>query len=334
MTRSIPDLFIAALMLGIAFHLATLIPTLGQSLVARLLRMPYKTIRVGFGPQLLAWTDRAGTRWQVNALPFWINLGAVTEKQCAHSPLKRALLAASWPLSSLLLALGVLVALALISGAPGGSARIHDVRPQGPAASAGLRPGDIIRKVDDLEVKSLDEALGYIRTASHAPLVLDVERDNHRIMLPVLPSYYEEMGAFGMIFIHGDIGLEASPVCPARSRAVELPLLTLELTARVLFGSVPDVECVSVGIGATWPRPLQALGFLALISALAGVLDLLPLPGSGGTTILSCLIEQARGSAPSTRSLRILHLLGYTGFAALVVLVLRGLITVVPVVPA
>lgn len=334
MTRSIPDLFIAVLLLGITLHLATLIPTLVQVLAARLLRIPVTSVRIGLSPRVLAWTDRAGTHWQVNVLPLWIHLGVDAEEQQGHTPLKRALVAASWPLASLLLALGLVTGLSLAGSTPAGPARIHDVLPNGPAASAGLRPGDIIRKVDDLEVQGLDEALEYIRTASHAPLFLDVERGNNRVLLPVLPRYYEEIGTFGAIFIHGDIGLEPPPVCPARSRVVEMTLLTLELTARLLFGAVPHVDCVSVGIGAYWPRPLQALGFLVLISALAGILDLLPLPGSGGTTILSCLIEHARGTPPSARVLRILHLLGYSGFAAIVLLALWGVITLVPLAAA
>src|SRR5438067_13185498 len=43
---------------------------LGHYLVARLYGIPAETFSIGFGKELVGWTDRQGTRWKVAWLPL------------------------------------------------------------------------------------------------------------------------------------------------------------------------------------------------------------------------------------------------------------------------
>src|SRR6185437_15771682 len=43
---------------------------LGHYLVARWNKVRVEVFSIGFGPELFGWTDRAGTRWKVSALPL------------------------------------------------------------------------------------------------------------------------------------------------------------------------------------------------------------------------------------------------------------------------
>ena len=56
--------FVCALGPLVFFH------ELGHYLVARLFGIPAETFSIGFGRELVGWTDRQGTRWKVGWLPL------------------------------------------------------------------------------------------------------------------------------------------------------------------------------------------------------------------------------------------------------------------------
>ena len=56
--------FVCALGPLVFFH------ELGHYLVARLFGIPAETFSIGFGHELVGWTDRQGTRWKVAWLPL------------------------------------------------------------------------------------------------------------------------------------------------------------------------------------------------------------------------------------------------------------------------
>ena len=56
--------FVCALGPLVFFH------ELGHYLVARLFGIPAETFSIGFGHEIVGWTDRQGTRWKVGWLPL------------------------------------------------------------------------------------------------------------------------------------------------------------------------------------------------------------------------------------------------------------------------
>ena len=56
--------FVCALGPLVFFH------ELGHYLVARMFKIPAETFSIGFGREILGWTDRQGTRWKVAWLPL------------------------------------------------------------------------------------------------------------------------------------------------------------------------------------------------------------------------------------------------------------------------
>src|ERR1043165_4296028 len=56
--------FVCALGPLVFFH------ELGHYLVARLFRIPAEVFSIGFGRELVGWTDKQGTRWKVAWLPL------------------------------------------------------------------------------------------------------------------------------------------------------------------------------------------------------------------------------------------------------------------------
>jgi S1-C subfamily serine protease len=77
------------------------------------------------------------------------------------------------------------VALALA----GGAVRVTEVQPEGPAAAAGLQPGDLIVGAGDRPVASMDDLqLVLGQHAIGAPLVLSVLREGRRVEVTTHPA--------------------------------------------------------------------------------------------------------------------------------------------------
>src|SRR6476469_6183760 len=72
--------FVCALGPLVFFH------ELGHYLVAMLFRIPAETFSIGFGREVIGWTDRQGTRWKVGWLPLGGYVRFVGDMSPASNP--------------------------------------------------------------------------------------------------------------------------------------------------------------------------------------------------------------------------------------------------------
>ena len=175
---------------------------------------------------------------------------------------------------------------------------LGDVMPDGAAAAAGLRQGDLVRRIGTVEVVDGQQLRELIR-ASVAPGPAPewtIERNGATLVLPVRPAVLQENGvAVGRIGAyvggmpdmvtvrHGPLtGLWKGVV-----RTWEVSVLTLRMMGKMLIGqaslknlsgplTIADYAGKSASMGLT-----QYLTFLALISVSLGVLNLLPVLDGG-----------------------------------------------------
>ncbi len=230
---------------------------------------------------------------------------------------------ASGPLTSLGCAVLLVFSLSLGASVPDSGVRLPEVIPHGPADSAGLQAGDLIRSIDGTPVTSLTDISRYVRRAAHAPLVFEVERGEARLRLPVLPRYFEDVGVLGMIFIHGDIGLSDQALCPPQGPIARSTRLVLDLSARLLFGPMPEVPCVTPDESARASTLRQMLALLTLVCIFSATVDLLPLAGTNGFRMLTALVEHAWGPAFAARLHPLITVQGCMCLVVLLVLMVR-----------
>jgi serine protease Do len=106
-----------------------------------------------------------------------------------------------------------------------GGVMIHDVRPDSPAAKAGLKAGDIIVDVEGKEVKSEMDVIRAIGEKKEGDISLTIVRDRNRQTIRVTPEKMD--GEFNMMF--------ESPVAPGAPMSpqqfkFEMPATPMPLT--------------------------------------------------------------------------------------------------------
>lgn len=203
--------------------------------------------------------------------------------------------------------------------APWSPAVLGDVQAGGAAEKAGLRKGDLVRRVGDQAITDGQHLRDTIRAQVQGgrPLTAtwEIEREGRGLQVPVTPDVVNPEGgaAIGRIsaFVgappamttvrHGPIeGLWKGMV-----RTWDVSALTLRMMGRMVIGeaslknlsgplTIADYAGKSASMGLT-----QYLLFLALISVSLGVLNLLPLPVLDGGHLMYYLWEAVTGRSVS-----------------------------------
>jgi len=199
-------------------------------------------------------------------------------------------------------------------GAPYSEPVMGELKPDGPAAQAGLRAGDRVLNVDGQAVsdaQALRERIRMsVREGKPQPMRWQVDRGDRAVDVEVLPRVLDDNGTLiGRVDAY--IGKPVEMVTVQRGvweglllgvqRTWDLSVLTLKMLGRMLVGeaslrnlsgplTIADYAGQSAQQGVGY-----YLGFLALVSVSLGVLNLLPLPMLDGGHLMYYLFEGLTG---------------------------------------
>src|SRR6201987_1840470 len=186
----IPFLFVLTIV--VFFH------ELGHFLVARWAGVKVLTFSLGFGPELLGFNDRHGTRWKISAVPLggYVKffgddteastpsaeaLANMTEEERAGSfhhkkggP--RAAIVAAGPIANFVLAVVIFTCLFTFFGKPSTSARVDKIEANSAAAAAGFQVGDIVPGIDGTKIDSFSAMQRVVGTQAGTQLKFTVKR--------------------------------------------------------------------------------------------------------------------------------------------------------------
>ncbi|MFV1997448.1 MAG: RIP metalloprotease RseP [Acidiferrobacterales bacterium] len=184
----------------------------------------------------------------------------------------------------------------------------------GPAAAAGLEPGDLVIEVERESVSNWSEFASRIRARPGRPTRLVVKRGTQELTITVTPEERKiEDKTIGLIGVRPEFpGLpdELKAVVrfgPLKSLSVAaqqtwtLSVLTLEMLYRMLKLEISSRNIsgpLTIAQAAGYSAQLgidRFLMFLALVSISLGVLNLLPIPVLDGGHLLYYAFEAVRG---------------------------------------
>jgi regulator of sigma E protease len=203
----------------------------GHFWVGRLCGVGVTAFSVGFGRELIGWTDRKGTRWKISAIPLGgyvkfvgdLNAASVPDQdQLDRMPLeqraisfphqnvaKRAAIVAAGPIANFILAIAIFAGFNYFNGRQVLEPRIEAVQPGSAAEKAGFQSKDLILTVDGRQIQTFADMQLIVSSSAGEPLNFTVERNGQAVALTATPNFVERTSPFGKQRI-GLLGVEAS----------------------------------------------------------------------------------------------------------------------------
>jgi len=192
---------------------------MGHYLVGRWCGIGVKAFSIGFGPELLGFNDRRGTRWKLCAIPLGgyvkfvgdmsvtskpesggdDNLSPAERKVAFHTqPVwKRAATVFAGPLFNFLLTIAVFTVLFSAYGRYVMEPTVAEVRAASPAANAGIQPGDRFVSVDGQPVETFSDVQRIVSGRGGDPLTFVMMRDGKEVSVTATPEMMEQKDALG-----------------------------------------------------------------------------------------------------------------------------------------
>jgi regulator of sigma E protease len=202
---------------------------MGHYLVGRWSGIRILAFAVGFGPELVGFTDRHGTRWKLCAIPLGGYVKFFGDEDAASIPdyarletfspeerdrtflgaklWKRAATVAAGPIANFILAIAIFAVLFSIYGKSVADPIVAEVKADSAAQKAGVLAGDLLVSIDGNAVKTFDDVRRYVSIRPETPITIRVERKGAFLDLPMTPQRTEITDQFGNKMELGIIGI-------------------------------------------------------------------------------------------------------------------------------
>jgi regulator of sigma E protease len=217
----IPFLFVLTIV--VFFH------ELGHFLVARWNGVKVLTFSLGFGPELVGFNDRRGTRWKISAIPlggyvkfFGDESEASTPSSAALETMtaeerqgsfhhkrvgQRAAIVAAGPIANFILAIVIFTCLFTFFGKPSTTAKVDTVQAGSAAERAGFQSGDVIKAIDGSVIDSFSDMQRIVGIKAGEQLSFTVKRGDGTVELKGTPELKEVKDSFGNVHRLGVLGI-------------------------------------------------------------------------------------------------------------------------------
>ncbi|CAN7469878.1 RIP metalloprotease RseP [Ensifer adhaerens] len=202
---------------------------MGHYLVGRWSGIRILAFSIGFGPELVGWTDRHGTRWKLAAIPLggyvkfygdedaasvpdYKRLEALAPEERSQTFLgaklwKRAATVAAGPIANFILAIAIFAVLFSVYGRQVADPVVARVNENSAAAQAGVVPGDRLISIDGTPVVTFDDVRRYVSVRPEMPISIRIERNGAMLDLSMVPQRTELTDQFGNKMEIGVIGI-------------------------------------------------------------------------------------------------------------------------------
>lgn len=332
-TLAAPGVLYTAFVFIFVIGLLVFVHEFGHYAMARAFGIRVEAFAVGFGKEVIGWTDRNGTRWKLGWIPmggYAKFAGDMNEASQPDESLKarvseadradlfmfrplwqKTLVVAAGPGINFLFAILIFAAFFLTYG--------HQITPPvagqvvagTPAAEAGLRAGDRFVSIDGQGVARFEDVMRIVAINPGQPMRVDIERDGQSITKTILPDIVEERDRFGNEYRRGMLGIASGQrVVEHHGLAGSVKWAVIETwdTVRMMWDTLAQIVSgrravdelggpikIAQFSGQSATLGLPALiSFIALISINLGFINLLPIPMLDGGHLFLYALEAIR----------------------------------------
>ncbi len=318
---------------------------LGHFLVARWSGVKIKAFSIGFGREIFGFNDRHGTRWRFAWIPLGGYVKFLDDENSASATSRAALermspaeregafqskslaarsaIVAAGPIANFLLAIVIFAFTFTFVGVHITAPRVDELVPDGAAAAAGFKSGDLIVSIDGQPIETFSEMQRIVSASADRELTFEVSRAGRILTLKAVPARREIADRFGNKLRVGVIGIKRNATQQEwqykRYGPIESLGLGVKETFFIVTRTLSYLQDVVTGreAGDQLGGPLRiaeisgqvaSLGFMALLNLTAvlsvsiGLINLFPVPLLDGGHLLFYAIEALRGKPLSERA--------------------------------
>ncbi|MBS7554205.1 RIP metalloprotease RseP [Ancylobacter dichloromethanicus] len=217
----VPFLFVLTIV--VFFH------ELGHFWVARRAGVKVVAFSIGFGPEIVGFNDRHGTRWKLSAIPLGGYVKFLGDENAASAPDRdalghmseadrresffhkpvgaRAAIVAAGPIANFILAIVIFAGLFMTVGRQVTTPQVDAVQAGSAAERAGFQPNDVILAINGTPIDSFGDMQRIVSANAGEQLAVEVERGDQRLTLEATPDLREVTDTFGNVHRIGVLGI-------------------------------------------------------------------------------------------------------------------------------
>jgi regulator of sigma E protease len=305
---------------------------LGHYLAGRWFGVKAEEFSIGFGREVVGFTDKRGTRWKFGWLPLggyvrfagdmnpasqpspaWLSLPAQERaKTFQAKPLwQRAIIVAAGPIANFIVAIVILGAFAFAYGQNATPSVVGTVQPGSAAAVAGLQPGDRLTALGGRSIETFTDIAKYAQLRPGEAVEIGLQRNGEAMTLDAVIGVRTEGDRFGNVYRIGVLGVGSSASILQPVGLLEAPLVGIRQTGDIVQMTVDGLWQIVTGRRSVAELggpariakvagerlamgPAEFVFLIALISINLGFINLLPVPVLDGGHLLFYAVEAVR----------------------------------------
>ncbi len=317
---------------------------LGHFLAARWAGVRVNTFSIGFGPALIKWHDKRGTMWKVGCLPLggYVSIYGQedmfdrkkyselpADKKQGHylsaAPWKQFIIIAAGVVMNFILAWFIYSATFMFQPRTVQLPVIAQVIQESPAFTAGVKPGDVVLRIDGEKITNWGELIIAKELASSRDADVVLLRGKKLVSTKIAPAErwglvadgnkteLRKKGFFGAIYS----GARETYYQSKTLVVVLKQIITGERSSKQLgsFITIAEVSGKAMAMGL-----FALLSIIALLSVNLAIINLLPLPVLDGGYLLILIIEGITRRKLQGRAMEIAIMIGWALILGLFIL--------------
>ncbi|MEQ7872689.1 M50 family metallopeptidase [Sphingomonas sp. ASV193] len=331
-----PPLWLIVIAFMLAIGPLVFFHELGHYAMARAFGIGAESFSIGFGREIVGWTDRRGTRWKVGLLPLGGYVKFVGDENAASQPgagaaadprsfharpvWQRFLVVLAGPMTNFLIAILIFAAFFAAIGVPRTPPVVAQMMPGSAAASSGLAVGDRITAIGGEGITTFEDIFRYVVLRPGQTVTVDAVRDGRAIHVPVTLGAATEVDEYGQRYRVGRLGILQPKRVSERVPAIDLIPTSVGFTLKMTRAMVDGLGQVIAGqrsvkeLGGPLKMaqvagqqaalgPFEFIQLLAFFSINLGFINLLPVPMLDGGHLAFYAIEAVRRKPVDPRAM-------------------------------